>query len=109
MSENLNNVMNMLEEAKLEYKIENLRKEVENEVLKNEITIDQEDKDKLRNFDLISKVNFKLTILSDLFDKVDKVSYEVKEINNSNLYDICKMLESIILYKTVCLKDKYSL
>jgi hypothetical protein len=112
MSENLNNIMNMLEEAKLEYQLDKLTKEMEVELLTNEIFmehIDIEYEDKLRDMDLINKVNSKLTNLTKLSTRINDVEQEAIKINSQELFWKCESRKAQILNQMSMLREKYSL
>ena len=112
MSENLNNIMNMLEEAKLEYQLDKLTKEMEVELLTNEIFmehIDIEYEDKLRDMDLINKVNSKLTNLTKLSTRINDVEQEAIKINSQELFWKCESRKAHILNQMSVLREKYSL
>ena len=112
MSENLNNIMNMLEEAKLEYQLDKLTKEMEVELLTNEIFMEQIDieyEDKLRDMDLINKVNSKLINLTKLTTRINDVEQEAIKINSQELFWKCESRKAQILNQMSVFREKYSL
>ena len=112
MSENLNNVMNMLEEAKLEYQLDKLTKEMEVELLTNEIFMEQTDiayENKLRDMELINKVNSKLTTLTKLSTRINDVEEQAIKINSHEVVWKCESRKTKILNQMTIFREKYSL
>ena len=112
MSNNIDQVIKMLEEAKLELRLNKVVTEMEAALLSNEIFMEFVDKkyeDKLRDMELINQVTDRMLSLTKISTKLSEIEQEAIKINIQDIFWKCESERAKILSQIELLRNKYAL
>ena len=112
MSNNIDQVIKMLEEAKLELRLNKVTTDMEVALLSNEIYmefVDKEYEDKLRDMELINQVTNKMLNLTKISTMISEIEQEAIKINSQDIFWKCESKRAKILSQIELLRNKYAL
>lgn len=103
-------IFKLMETVGLEYKLNNIDKEIKTTMLMNDVYIDYIDKkyeDKLRDLELVDEVRHRMTNLLVLINKVNEIEEKAIAINNHDLMWSCESRKAKMINQMEILRDKY--
>lgn len=109
---NKKDIMNMIETAGLEYKLQKLDDDIEIELFMNNAYMEYIDKkyeDKLRDLEMVAEVRRRMTRLLVLINKVNDIEQHAIKINNHDLMWSCEGRKARMINQMEVLRDKYDL
>lgn len=109
---NIDNIMKLLQESHLELKLDKILKDVETEMVTNEIFMDYVDftyEDTLRDLDLIKQVRDKMLTLTQLCTAVSDIEQEAIVNKSMDLMWRCESIKARMMNQMTLLREKYDL
>lgn len=107
-----NEMFNLIKTAGLEYKLNNIDKEMEYTMRMNVEYMEYIDKkyeDKLRDLELVHEVRRRMTNLLVIINKVNEIEEKAIAINNHDLMWSCESRKAKMINQMEILRDKYEL
>lgn len=105
-------IFNLIKTAGLEYKLNDIDKEMEYTMLMNDVYMEYIDKkyeDKLRDLELVHEVRRRMTNLLVIINKVNEIEEKAIAMNNHDLMWSCESRKAKMINQMEILRDKYEL